>query len=332
MKLSYTWIVAVLVVLVGVVPAVAFADDSGLRGRKFGEDGIEVGGWQSSVSPGGRDAAEGRGGPRSGERLSGSPVERICPPVLYTYGAYRQVITDCEGAGGTEYAPYFERVEGGPVDPREVQVQVITVTREEVQRIIVDSGELIVQPGRPWVLVNAETVAMTDAAERIVGTQVLEVDVEVRDAGALHVGLRRRQRSVDRNGPGRAVAEPHRVPRVRDSGHRDDLAADRVGRLIPRGWHVDLAACRGSSGDDRDDRSDRGGHRYAAVDDGVTRGWRVGRGSLRPLRRSSLRSSTPPADRPVPSTQMAGRPPRTPHRCASRCGGRSATARRTGRW
>ena len=176
----------VLVVLVGVVPAVAFADDSGLRGRKFGEDGIEVGGWQSSVSPGGRDAAEGRGGPRSGERLSGSPVERICPPVLYTYGAYRQVITDCEGAGGTEYAPYFERVEGGPVDPREVRVQVITVTREEVQRIIVDSGELIVQPGRPWVLVNAETVAMTDAAERIVGTQVLEVDVEVRVTPVLY--------------------------------------------------------------------------------------------------------------------------------------------------
>lgn len=59
------------------------------------------------------------------------------------------------------------------------------VTREDVQSLLVTSGNLVVQPDQPWVLVNTDTIVMTDAEEHILGTQVLDLDVDVRVTPAL---------------------------------------------------------------------------------------------------------------------------------------------------
>lgn len=128
-------------------------------------------------------AGGGEGG-RAGH--SSRPSEPRCEPTLHTYGIFREVITDCEGAGGTELTPWFEIEEGEEGEDGEVPtVEVIRVTREDVQSLIVDRGGIIVQPDRPWVLVNTDTIVMTDAAEHVLRTQVLGLNVDVRVIPAL---------------------------------------------------------------------------------------------------------------------------------------------------
>ncbi|WP_168202725.1 PKD domain-containing protein [Georgenia wutianyii] len=109
--------------------------------------------------------------------------------MLYTEGRYREVIVECDGAGGTERTPWFDRSTGGGQEGApapDVTIQPIVVSHEDVQHLIVEPGGLIVQPDRSWVLINTETVVMTDAAEHILRTRVLEVDVDVRVTPVLY--------------------------------------------------------------------------------------------------------------------------------------------------
>jgi len=109
--------------------------------------------------------------------------------MLYTQGRYREVIVECDGAGGTELTPWFERSTGDSQEgrpPPDVTVQPVVVSREDVQRLIVEPGSLIVQPDRSWVLISTATVVMTDAAEHTLRTRVLDLDVDVRVTPVLY--------------------------------------------------------------------------------------------------------------------------------------------------
>lgn len=109
-----------------------------------------------------------------------------CPPTLYTFGKFREVIFECDGAGGTEFAPWFESEDIEDTEANEEpRREVIAISREDVQSLIVSSGTVMVQPDRPWVLVNTDTVVMTDAAEHVLSTEVLGVGVDVRVSPAL---------------------------------------------------------------------------------------------------------------------------------------------------
>lgn len=110
-----------------------------------------------------------------------------CPPILYTFGKFREVIFECDGAGGTEFAPWFESAELDESESgEEPRREVISISREDVQSLLVHSGTVIVQPDQPWVLVNTDTVVMTDATEHVLSTQVLGLDVDVRVSPALY--------------------------------------------------------------------------------------------------------------------------------------------------
>lgn len=151
-------------------------------GRAYGRD-VEIGGHGSGQSsdprPSRPSAGRGSGGSVAGPGAAAG--ERVCPPTLYTFGIYREVITECDGAAGTERAPWFERQDSSEVPPEgEPTVQVIQVTREDVQSLLVNSGSLEVQPDQSWVLVGTDTVVMTDAEEHLLGTRVLDLDIDVR--------------------------------------------------------------------------------------------------------------------------------------------------------
>lgn len=168
-----TWVI----VLAGALAAVPFDDvDTRLDGDEL--DRIDVLGssrqlWESPV-PGGSES-----GPAV--PISRAPREPYCPPTLYTFGVIKTILTECDAAGGTELTPIFDNDEEGDTDPEVVpQRQVFTVTREDVQSLLVSPGNLEIQPDQPWVLVNTDTIVMTDAAEHVLVTQVLGYDVDVR--------------------------------------------------------------------------------------------------------------------------------------------------------
>lgn|SRR5690625_2714847 len=112
---------------------------------------------------------------------TGSPQPQ-CPLTEYRWGIYSTRVSACDPVPIGEWTPWREQDEGEEADAESAvePPQLIIVTREDVQSLIVQPGKLIVQPDRPWVLVNTETVVMTDAAEHIVGTEVLGLDVDVR--------------------------------------------------------------------------------------------------------------------------------------------------------
>ncbi|WP_143427055.1 hypothetical protein [Georgenia soli] len=56
----------------------------------------------------------------------------------------------------------------------------VVVTAEDLQRLPIAPGGLVVQPDRGWVLVNLETIVWTDAAEQTFSTVVLGTPVQVR--------------------------------------------------------------------------------------------------------------------------------------------------------
>ena len=67
------------------------------------------------------------------------------------------------------------------VPPEEAPPAVpIVVTAEDLQRLPIAPGGLVVQPDRGWVLVNLETIVWTDAAEQTFSTVVLGTPVQVR--------------------------------------------------------------------------------------------------------------------------------------------------------
>lgn len=118
--------------------------------------------------------------------VGGGDSQPYCPPTLYTFGKFREVIFECDGAGGTEFAPWFESEDVDDTEAdEEPRREVIAISREDVQSLIVSSGTVMVQPDRPWVLVNTDTVVMTDAAEHVLSTEVLGLGVDVRVSPAL---------------------------------------------------------------------------------------------------------------------------------------------------
>ena len=107
--------------------------------------------------------------------------EPYCPPQEYRWGKYRTIVTDCSGVPPGEWTPWFENQEGEDAEQTdETPGELIVVSREDVQTLIVNPGNLIVQPDRSWVLVNADTIVMTDASEHILSTRVLDLDIDVR--------------------------------------------------------------------------------------------------------------------------------------------------------
>lgn len=104
-----------------------------------------------------------------------------CPTTRWVHGIFYTEGQFCDGEmGGTEWAILLEGDEeeasGADPEPR----QQFVVTRQDVQSLLVHSGSLEIQPNRSWVLVNVETIAMTDAEQHVLSTQVLGVDVDVR--------------------------------------------------------------------------------------------------------------------------------------------------------
>lgn len=111
----------------------------------------------------------------------GGGAEPYCPPQEYRWGKYRTIVTDCSGVPPGEWTPWFENQEGEDAEQTgETPGELIVVSREDVQTLIVNPGNLIVQPDRSWVLVNADTIVMTDASEHILSTRVLDLDIDVR--------------------------------------------------------------------------------------------------------------------------------------------------------
>lgn len=106
---------------------------------------------------------------------------RYCPPVTYVWGKYRTVVTACDPVPVGEWAPWLERDDGDDAEDVEEQpAELLVFTREDVQSLLVNSGSLEVQPDQSWVLVGTDTVVMTDASEHVLGTTVLDLDIDVR--------------------------------------------------------------------------------------------------------------------------------------------------------
>lgn len=169
--------------------AVAEQSEGGWRGKATGRDEVEIAAWRRWVERY-RDLGE-RVWHRSTNSSRGGDASRAtqpyCPPTLYTFGKFREVIFECDGAGGTEFAPWFESAELDESESgEEPRREVISISREDVQSLIVHSGTVMVQPDQPWVLVNTDTVVMTDATEHVLSTQVLGLDVDVRVSPALY--------------------------------------------------------------------------------------------------------------------------------------------------
>lgn len=101
-----------------------------------------------------------------------------CVPRIRTLDGVTHRGSVCvDGAdGGLVWVPEGEQ--GTAAD--EPPAQPLVVTREDVQSLLVDSGSIKIQPDQPWVLVNAETIVFTDAAEHVLTTQLLGRDVELR--------------------------------------------------------------------------------------------------------------------------------------------------------
>ncbi|PYG00434.1 PKD domain-containing protein [Georgenia satyanarayanai] len=119
----------------------------------------------------------------AGDPVAGSGVvrERYCPPVTYVWGKYETRVTACDPVPEGEWAPERWWTDGEDAEQaEEVPREVLVFTREDVQSLLVDSGSLEIQPDQAWVLVGTDTVVMTDAAEHVLGTRVLDLDIDVR--------------------------------------------------------------------------------------------------------------------------------------------------------
>jgi len=86
-----------------------------------------------------------------------------------------------EGAAriGQEFFVTMPPEPGAPPDEAPAVVPIV-VTAEDLQRLPISPGGLVVQPDRGWVLVNLDTIVWTDAAEQTFSTVVLGTPVQVR--------------------------------------------------------------------------------------------------------------------------------------------------------
>lgn len=175
-----TPLIALALIMAAGVPLPGIQTSDGVEGRLSGDalDQIDVigsvrDGWESPPESPAPVSGSNRGTP--------GPATPPCPTTRWVHGMYYTEGQFCDGEmGGTEWAILLdgedEDATGPDAEPREQFV----VTRQDVQSLLVHSGSLEVQPDRSWVLVNVETIVMTDAEPHVLSTQVLGVDVDVR--------------------------------------------------------------------------------------------------------------------------------------------------------
>lgn len=172
---------ATVAMLVSVVLAGPAPTGSWFWGEDRG-DSFVVGGYEELpyAKPPSSGSSEG------GTTPAGGGV-RYCPPVTYVWGKYRTVVTACDPVPAGEWAPLLERGEGEDAeDAEEEPAELLVFTREDVQSLLVNSGSLDIQPDQSWVLVGTDTVVMTDASEHVLGTRVLDLDIDVRVTPVLY--------------------------------------------------------------------------------------------------------------------------------------------------
>ena len=151
-----------------------------------------------------------------------------------------------------------------PTDPAQ-QAQPVVVTAQDVQRLPISPGGLVVQPDQGWVLVNIDTIVWTEASAQTFNTVVLDTPVEVRvtpvdftwDFGDGSAPVR----TTD---PGRPYPN-HTVSHIysRAAENLTVTCDHALGRPVPGGrlrrvaaragvrrHHGDLRAVRGPHGDD----------------------------------------------------------------------------------
>ncbi len=77
---------------------------------------------------------------------------------------------------------FLETTPADPADPaaEEPAPPPIVVTADDLQRLPISPGGLVVQPDRGWVLVNLDTIVWTDAADQTFDAVVLGTPVRVR--------------------------------------------------------------------------------------------------------------------------------------------------------
>lgn len=164
------------------VPPGGAAPDPDIRVEGNGFDGLDALGsltevWHPPERPASTPVTSGAGA------QTGSTLSDCVPRVRVLAGVEHRGWACSDASGGPEETGELVWVpEGGSVagaaDVRAAEP--VVITREDVQSLLVSPGNLEVQPDNPWVLVNAETIVFTDAAEHVLTTRVLDHDVEVR--------------------------------------------------------------------------------------------------------------------------------------------------------
>lgn len=166
------------------LPAPVGAEDDSLRGAVRGrEDSVDIFGLDREFRDGARQFSPGPDGRSPGSQPASNSGprpedEEPCFPRIRNIDGVDQPGHVCPDADGTLiWVPDTDAEAGGP---GQAETPPLVVTAEEVQTLLVNAGTIQVQPDRSWVLVNAETIVHTDAAEHTLSTQVLGIDVDVR--------------------------------------------------------------------------------------------------------------------------------------------------------
>lgn len=147
----------------------------------MGAGGIDAETEDSSVTVRYREDGQAHVPASPGQASEAVPAEPYCPAVTYVWGRYKTVVTACDPVPPGEWAPLLERGEGDDAeDVEEEPAELLVFTREDVQSLLVNSGSLEIQPDQSWVLIGTDTVVMTDAEEHVLGTRVLDLDIDVR--------------------------------------------------------------------------------------------------------------------------------------------------------
>lgn len=105
--------------------------------------------------------------------------------MTYVWGKYSTRLTVCDPVPVGEWAPLLPQGGDEESGAEEAPGELLVFTREDVESLLVNSGNLVIQPDQSWVLVGTETIVMTDAAEHVLETEVLDLDIDVRVTPAL---------------------------------------------------------------------------------------------------------------------------------------------------
>ena len=174
-----TALAVVTIAAMGLLPSAS--DEPKVRSRSHGGGGVTVTGTGDAAIPGWNTTTPARSGHPTADTPAGGTDDadtEPCFPRIRNIDGVDQPGHVCPDADGTLiWVPDTDAEAGGP---GQAEAPPLVVTAEEVQTLLVNAGTIQVQPDRSWVLVNAETIVHTDAAEHTLSTQVLGIDVDVR--------------------------------------------------------------------------------------------------------------------------------------------------------